>query len=91
MKLGVHNETLAASLAEADLVRVYRPPELGPGFEEGLRPLGDRVRLYPEYDELVAGLSAELRAGDRIVFMSNGGFGNAREKLTAELRGRNRD
>jgi UDP-N-acetylmuramate: L-alanyl-gamma-D-glutamyl-meso-diaminopimelate ligase len=90
MKLGVHNETLAASLAEADLVRIYRPPELGPGFEEGLRPLGNRVRLYPEYDELVAGLSAELRAGDRIVFMSNGGFGNAREKLTAELRGRNR-
>lgn len=88
MKLGVHNETLAASFDEADLVCIYRPPELVSAFEDSLRSLGDRVRLYSAYDDLVAALTAEARAGDRVVFMSNGGFGNAREKLTAALRER---
>jgi UDP-N-acetylmuramate-alanine ligase len=65
---------------------VYRPPELAPAFDEGLRALGERVSLYPTYDDLAAALAAEVRAGDCVVFMSNGGFGNAREKLTAVLR-----
>lgn len=90
MKLGVHNETLAASFDQADLVYIYRPTELGPAFEEGLRSLGERVRLYSAYDDLVAALACDARAGDRVVFMSNGAFGNAREKLTAELRQRDR-
>ena len=90
MKLGVHNETLAASLDEADLVCVYRPRELGQAFEDGLRALGNRLRLYSAYDDLVAALAVDARAGDRVVFMSNGGFGNARERLTAALRERDR-
>ena len=88
MKLGVHNETLAASLDEADLVCVYRPSELGPTFESGLRALGDRVHLYAAYDDLVTSLVTKVQAGDRVVFMSNGGFGGARDKLTAALRAR---
>jgi UDP-N-acetylmuramate: L-alanyl-gamma-D-glutamyl-meso-diaminopimelate ligase len=91
MKLGVHNATLAASLEGADLVRVYRPPELGPAFDEGLRALGERVSLYPTYDDLAAALAAEVRAGDRVVFMSNGGFGIARVKLPAGRRSRRDD
>jgi UDP-N-acetylmuramate: L-alanyl-gamma-D-glutamyl-meso-diaminopimelate ligase len=88
MKLGVHNDALAASFEQADLVCIYRPTELGPTFEEGLRSLGDRVHLFSAYDDLVAALARETRPGDRVVFMSNGAFGNAREKLTADLRKR---
>jgi UDP-N-acetylmuramate-alanine ligase len=67
---------------------VYRPPALGPAFDEGLRALGARSSLYPTFDALAAGVAAEVRAGDRVVFMSKGGFGNAREKLTAALQSR---
>lgn len=85
MKLGVHNETLAASLADADLVCVYLPPEVPPGLEEGLRSLGSRVHFCKTYDDLVASLVRLTQAGDRVVFMSNGGFGSSRDRLAAAL------
>jgi UDP-N-acetylmuramate: L-alanyl-gamma-D-glutamyl-meso-diaminopimelate ligase len=87
MKLGVHNRTLAPALAEADLVYIYRPAELGAGFDEGFQALGSRARLYPDCEGLVGDLAAALQPGDRLVFMSNGGFGGARQKVTAALRG----
>lgn len=85
MKLGVHNETLAASLAAADLVFVYRPADMGSDFDTALEPLGKRVRLHGDHDELVRALAAAAAAGDRLVFMSNGGFGGVRQKVTAAL------
>jgi UDP-N-acetylmuramate: L-alanyl-gamma-D-glutamyl-meso-diaminopimelate ligase len=91
MKLGVHNGTLAASLDDADLVFVFRPPEMGEAFEQALLPLGNRGHLYSDYDELVSGLEERLQPGDQLVFMSNGGFGAARQKLTTRLQQRRRD
>ena len=85
MKLGVHDKSLATSLAGADLVRIYRPAELGPGFEQGLAALGARAMLYAEYDALVANLVELAEPGDLIVFMSNGGFGGVRQQVTAAL------
>lgn len=85
MKLGVHNGTLAASLDDADVVFVYRPLELGTAFEQALQPLGERGHIYSDYDELVSGLVGKLQAGDQLVFMSNGGFGGVRQKLTTTL------
>ena len=86
MKLGVHNKSLADSLQEAHRVFVYRPPELGPDFEEVLRPLGEKVHIVAEYAELVSALATTVCAGDLLVFMSNGAFGGARQQLTAALR-----
>ena len=85
MKLGVHKDTLAAALAGADLVFVYRPAELSEVLDPALHALGGRVKIVDDYDGLVAGLSGVLRSGDRVVFMSNGGFGAARQKLTMAL------
>ena len=85
MKLGVHNDTLASALEGADIVAMYRPADFPDEFDESLKPLGARLQLHSDYDELVAGLSNKLLAGDQVVFMSNGGFGEARQKLTANL------
>jgi UDP-N-acetylmuramate: L-alanyl-gamma-D-glutamyl-meso-diaminopimelate ligase len=85
MKLGVHNETLAASLEQADLVWMYRPGDMGAGCDEALAPLGERLRLFGDYDRLVTDMAAKLLSGDQVVFMSNGGFGRARQTLTAVL------
>jgi len=88
MKMGVHGETLAESLAAADLAVVYRPAESAEHIDDGLVALGEKVRVCDDYDDLVVMLDAEVTSGDQVVFMSNGGFGAARQKLTLALRNR---
>ncbi len=85
MKLGVHDEALVAALAAADHVAVFRPEGVSAGFDTALAGLGEQVAIYRQYDALVAGLKSRLRPGDHMVFMSNGGFGAVRQKLTAAL------
>jgi UDP-N-acetylmuramate: L-alanyl-gamma-D-glutamyl-meso-diaminopimelate ligase len=90
MKMGVHNATLAAALDGADYIAVFRPADFDAGFDRGLAELGSKLQLFASYDDLVTALGMELKAGDQMVFMSNGGFGAARQKLTMALkRGRN--
>ncbi len=85
MKLGVHNETLAASLKGADAVWMYRPADMNDDLDTSLQDLGDRLRIFGDYDKLVADMSAKVLSGDQVIFMSNGGFGGARQTLTAVL------
>jgi UDP-N-acetylmuramate: L-alanyl-gamma-D-glutamyl-meso-diaminopimelate ligase len=85
MKMGVHDASLAESLSGADLVFVYRPEDMDPGFDDALKPLADRLLVASDYDELVNGMERRLEPGDQVVFMSNGGFGAARQKLTMAL------
>jgi UDP-N-acetylmuramate: L-alanyl-gamma-D-glutamyl-meso-diaminopimelate ligase len=85
MKLGVHNRELAESLEQADLVWMYRPAEMSEDFDAALTPLGKKLRAFRDYDALVNDMSTRVLAGDQVVFMSNGGFGGARQTLTAVL------
>jgi len=85
MKLGMHNDELAASLEQADLIWMYRPEDMGSGFDSSLQPLGSKLRSFGDYDELVSDMSKRVLSGDQVVFMSNGGFGGARQTLTAVL------
>jgi UDP-N-acetylmuramate: L-alanyl-gamma-D-glutamyl-meso-diaminopimelate ligase len=85
MKLGVHNGTIGAALAAADLVFVHRPADFDAGFDAAFVDLGDRVSLVDDYDRLVSDLATKLEPGDRVVFMSNGGFGAVRQRLTLAL------
>lgn len=85
MKLGVHNDELVESLQQADLVWMYRPPGMSDQFDAAIAPLGKKLRIFDDYDQLVTDMSTRVLAGDQIVFMSNGGFGGARQTLTAVL------
>ncbi len=85
MKLGVHNTELADALQQADLIWMYRPDGMSDDFEAALEPLGEKLRLHDDYDELANEMSMQVRDGDQIVFMSNGGFGGARQTFTAVL------
>ena len=85
MRLGVHNDTLAAALEGADLVWMYHPRDIGAGFDVALESLGPRVRSFDDYDRLVNDMATRVLAGDRVVFMSNGGFGGVRQTFTALL------
>jgi len=75
MKMGVHNDSLAESLSDADLTFVYRPAELGAQFDNNLASLGSRMAIFCDYEALVSDLEEKLLAGDQLVFMSNGSFG----------------
>jgi len=85
MKLGKHNAVIAEALSEADLIAVYRPDDFPDEFDSALSVLGNRLHLFSDYDDLVEGLNSRLLPGDQLVFMSNGGFGAARQKLTMAL------
>jgi len=85
MKLGVHSDTLADSLKEADLVWMYRPDDMAGDFESSLQALGNKLSLHSDYDDLVSSMSKKVLGGDQVIFMSNGGFGSARQTLTALL------
>ena len=85
MKLGAHNEELAEALQRADLVWMFRPEGMSDDFDTALEPLGTKLRVLDDYDALVTDMSTRVLAGDQIIFMSNGGFGGARQTLTALL------
>jgi len=85
MKLGIHNSELAESLADADRIWMFRPDDMGDEFVAALDPLGDKLKVFSDYDHLVNDMATGIAAGDQVVFMSNGGFGGARQTLTAVL------
>ncbi len=85
MKRGVHNAELATALDQADLVWMFRPDEMNADFDTALAPLGDRLRMFDDYDRLVTDMAGKVLSGDQVIFMSNGGFGTARQTLTAVL------
>ncbi len=88
MRMGVHRATLAPSLAGADEVWLYAPPDLGWDAAEVVRALGERGRIAAEIDPLALSLAKSLRPGDNVLIMSNGGFGGLHGKLIAALQRR---
>jgi UDP-N-acetylmuramate: L-alanyl-gamma-D-glutamyl-meso-diaminopimelate ligase len=85
MKLGVHKDTLAGSLAGADRVWFYAPPDLGWDVGAAIAPLGTRAATVGDVDALAAAVAAAARDGDHVLVMSNGGFGGLHGKLLAAL------
>jgi UDP-N-acetylmuramate: L-alanyl-gamma-D-glutamyl-meso-diaminopimelate ligase len=88
MKLGVHRDELAPSLELADRSWFFAPADLGWDLKGAVSGLGDRVSLAATVEDLVNGLAAEVRTGDHVLIMSNGGFGGLHDKLLAALRAR---
>jgi UDP-N-acetylmuramate: L-alanyl-gamma-D-glutamyl-meso-diaminopimelate ligase len=84
MKRGVMKDALPQSLAAADRVYVYTQG-LGWNADAVFAPLGERARCVDDLDSLVAAIVAEARRGDRVLVMSNGGFGGIHAKLLRGL------
>jgi UDP-N-acetylmuramate: L-alanyl-gamma-D-glutamyl-meso-diaminopimelate ligase len=85
MRMGVHRDTLAPSLAGADTVWMYAPPDLGWDAGAVVAALGTKGKVARSLDELVAGLAGGARPGDQVLIMSNGGFGGLHGKLLEAL------
>jgi UDP-N-acetylmuramate: L-alanyl-gamma-D-glutamyl-meso-diaminopimelate ligase len=85
MRMGVHRDTLAPSLAAADAVWMFAPPDLGWDAGAVVESLGAKGRVARSLDELLAGLVAAALPGDQVLVMSNGGFGGLHGKLLEAL------
>jgi UDP-N-acetylmuramate: L-alanyl-gamma-D-glutamyl-meso-diaminopimelate ligase len=75
------------------IARVYGSSALAPEetlspdrVVEGIRARGKDAVTLESVDEIVAFLGAEVKAGDQVVIMSNGGFDNIHNKLLNTLR-----
>ncbi len=84
MKLGTMRAQLAASLSKADRIYCYAGA-IGWNPADDLAALGERAHVATDLDRLVARIVAEARPGDRILVMSNGGFGGIHGRLLAAL------
>jgi UDP-N-acetylmuramate: L-alanyl-gamma-D-glutamyl-meso-diaminopimelate ligase len=81
MRMGVHNESLGASLELADLVYLYAPADLGWDPAPLFAGLGNRATVFERVDDIVARIAVDAGPGDHILVMSNGGFGGIHGKL----------
>jgi UDP-N-acetylmuramate: L-alanyl-gamma-D-glutamyl-meso-diaminopimelate ligase len=86
MKQGAVNAALAPSLGGADRVYCFSG---GVGWDvaDALAPLGARATAYAELPALVDAVVRDAQRGDRILVMSNGGFGGIHERLLRALAG----
>lgn len=85
MRLGAHAEALAPSLADADAVVFLHRPELAWDAGRVTAALNGRGSAVPTVDALIDTLRNQVRAGDHVVFMSNGGFEGAPRRFAESL------
>jgi UDP-N-acetylmuramate: L-alanyl-gamma-D-glutamyl-meso-diaminopimelate ligase len=85
MKLG-RERPPPASLERADRVYCYAANLWDAAAV--LAPLGDRVRVVGDLDQLIDAIVRDARPGDNLLVMSNGGFGGIHSKLLARLAAR---
>ncbi|MFI3199652.1 MAG: UDP-N-acetylmuramate:L-alanyl-gamma-D-glutamyl-meso-diaminopimelate ligase [Methylococcaceae bacterium] len=84
MRLGVHTETLAKSLDNADLAIIYQPKNLDWNLSK-LKNHANNIEICQSLDEIIAKLKVEALTGGHFVLMSNGSFGGIYQRLQEEL------
>ncbi|PVZ65470.1 UDP-N-acetylmuramate:L-alanyl-gamma-D-glutamyl-meso-diaminopimelate ligase [Pelagibaculum spongiae] len=80
MRLGVHKNTLAGSLQQADAVFLFQPDNINWSLQDNMSDLAS-VEVSEKVDELVKKVCQLAQPGDAILVMSNGGFGGIHQKL----------
>ncbi|MDG3087030.1 UDP-N-acetylmuramate:L-alanyl-gamma-D-glutamyl-meso-diaminopimelate ligase [Vibrio hannami] len=86
MKMGVHKETLAKSLEQADSVYLYQPDNIKWDVTDVANHCSQPATVSADIDELVDQIVSEAKAGDQILVMSNGGFEGIHGKLLQKLK-----
>ncbi|WP_417535369.1 UDP-N-acetylmuramate:L-alanyl-gamma-D-glutamyl-meso-diaminopimelate ligase [Methylophaga sp.] len=81
MKMGIHQDTLAQSLIQADRVLLLQDSDLKWSLKNVTETLGEHVSVFDSIDAIVKTISQEAQAGDEILVMSNGGFGGIHQRI----------
>jgi UDP-N-acetylmuramate: L-alanyl-gamma-D-glutamyl-meso-diaminopimelate ligase len=80
MKLGTMKAQLPWSLEEADLAFCHSGG-LGWDASGALQSMGLKVQVGANIDEVIAQVLTQVKPGDHLLCMSNGGFGGIHNKL----------
>ncbi len=83
--LALADEVVVAGVFRSEAVPANERLEL-PELAADIQKRGRRARLAADADAIVEILSSELRNGDVVAILSNGGFGGIYEKLPARLK-----
>jgi UDP-N-acetylmuramate: L-alanyl-gamma-D-glutamyl-meso-diaminopimelate ligase len=83
--LSVADEIIIAGVFRSEAVPENERLEL-PELAADIQKHGRRARLIANADEIVQTIAPEMRSGDVVAILSNGGFGGIYEKLPARLR-----
>ena len=82
MKLGTMADALDGALADANEIFMLQPDKVQWLVSEKV----PRAQVGNSVEQLVEMISNQVRVGDHIVIMSNGGFGNIHQRLLASLK-----
>ncbi len=85
MRLGTHQHALSQSVAQANQVFWFRPEHLDWDLEAVLTNSPVPAEVLPSIDKLLDRLETELKPGDHVVIMSNGGFAGLHRRLLERL------
>lgn len=83
--LALADEIIVAGVFRSEAVPEKERLEL-PELAAEIEQSGRRARLLADADAIVATIAPEMRSGDVVAILSNGGFGGIYEKLPARLR-----
>jgi len=86
MRLGIHQDTLAASLDKADHVIYYQPQDLGWNLQAVANNTRANADVTTSIDATVNRLLEISQPGDHLLIMSNGAFGGLHQKLLSALK-----
>ena len=90
MRMGIHRDTLAGALADADVVMLYAPPDLDWPLQPVADALAGKARVYDDIAAMVDGLMTIVQPGDRVLVMSNGAFGGIHQRIIDRLKAEKR-
>ncbi len=85
MKLGAHRDGLPGSVAEADQVVWYAPPNLGWDLAATAAACPVPAVVCDSLEAIIARVKSQAAPGTQVVIMSNGGFGGLHGKLAKAL------
>jgi len=85
MKMGIHQQTLSASLQAADRVILFADAGMDLSLGDVEQELGDKATVENSIDDIIESVCAEAQAGDEILIMSNGAFGGIHQRLLDAL------
>jgi len=86
--LSLADQVIVASVYRADAIPEAQRLSVG-AIVDGLVRAGKPARELADADAIVAAIAPELRSGDVVAILSNGGFGGIYDKLPQRLNSRN--
>lgn len=84
MRLGVHTQSLAESLSQADHAIIFQPDGLGWDLSQLLK-YANNIEICNSLDSIISTIQAEAGGVCHVLLMSNGSFGGIYQRLRDSL------